>query len=112
LFENQDIKGKKLQRKHKGGRNMGYILPIHHEQYTQYANRTVPVKHQYQKFSSVMKTKIESKLNSPNTPFDFTSDYGVKMEKPAPKRKAYTREKAEEMFAQLTGKGRLINETI
>lgn len=91
---------------------MGYILPIHHEQYTQYANRTIPVKHQYQKFTKVMKPRIEGKLNNPDTPFEFTEERNRKVQKTTPKRTAYTREKVEEMFAQLTGKGRLVNEVI
>ncbi|MDQ0245262.1 hypothetical protein J2S09_002838 [Bacillus fengqiuensis] len=91
---------------------MGYILPIHHEQYTQYANRTVPVKHQYQKLTKVMKPRIEGKLNDPDTPFGSAEERGMKVQKTTSKRTAYTREKVEEMFAQLTGKGRLINEVI
>lgn len=91
---------------------MGYILPIHYEQYTQYANRMVPVKHQYQKLTKVTKPKIEGKSNNPDTPFDFTGESGMKVQKPAVKRNAYTGEKVEEVFAQLTGKGRLINEVI
>ncbi|HWO98450.1 MAG TPA: hypothetical protein VNM45_19385 [Bacillus sp. (in: firmicutes)] len=91
---------------------MGYILPIHHEQYTQYANRVIPVKHQYQKLTKVRKPKVEKKLNNPDKPFEFTKERDMVDRQAKARRSAYTREKVEEMFSQLTGKGRLINEVI
>ena len=91
---------------------MGYILPIRPEQYTQYANRTLPVKHQYQKLTKVIGPKIAADLEQPNQPFEFASKNERRMEKVAPKKKVYASEKVEEIFGQITGKGRLINEVI
>jgi hypothetical protein len=91
---------------------MGYILPIHPEQYTQYANRTIPVKHQYQKLAKVIGPKIEADLENPDQPFEFAQAKERRTDKVAAKKKIYAREKVEEIFGQITGKGRLINEVI
>lgn len=80
---------------------MGYIAPIHHEQYTQYANRILLRNNNYTTLQPVARSYMHSKAYTPH-------------ESPLENKKlSSTMDKdADNLITELTGKGRYINELI
>lgn len=74
---------------------MGYILPLQMDQYTQYVNRTTPVKQDYAKVAEVPTVSFDNRVKVMET-------YEMK------KKKKFS----EHFYNELTGKGAYINESI
>ncbi len=88
---------------------MGYILPINHDQYTQYANRTAANRQPDLTLSPVQRATLDTKLRNYGQgnleqykPVGFLYE-GTKVKKT---------KKFDEILAEMTGKGYKINESI
>ncbi|WP_070119715.1 hypothetical protein [Bacillus marinisedimentorum] len=88
---------------------MGYILPINHDQYTQYANRTTATRQTALTVSPVYRATLDTKLLNygqnnleRHKPVEFLYD----------KTKVKKSKKFNEILSELTGKGYKINESI
>ncbi|MBE4909445.1 hypothetical protein IMZ08_15440 [Bacillus luteolus] len=80
---------------------MGYIAPIHHEQYTQYANRLLLRNYNYTTIQPVARSFMHSKVYTPHeTPQEIK------------KQSSNVDKEANNLITELTGKGRFINELI
>ncbi|WP_102347293.1 hypothetical protein [Bacillus sp. Marseille-P3661] len=89
---------------------MGYILPLNHEQYTQYANRTIMKKHVRSfTLAPVYKVTLHTKMNNSAEPNEQN-------EKPKPVDERVLHEpkgkNADIYMADITGKGTLFNEVV
>lgn len=93
---------------------MGYILPINQTQYQQYAERELRTEQNPFRFMPV--DKVNNHLNT----FQFYEDprqsnpLNVKRNESSwnVQHKKYTREKAEQLYSELTGKGKKFNEVV
>lgn len=84
---------------------MGYILPIQHDAYTQYANRSVPVKRHYSHIlptGAIQPTNKDISEETKQNQHRFAAILEQKMK--AMKSNKYT--------ASFTGKGKHINEYV
>ncbi|QOR67650.1 hypothetical protein IM538_05780 [Cytobacillus suaedae] len=80
---------------------MGYIAPIHHEQYTQYANRLLLRNYNYTTLQPVARSYMHSKAYTPHeSPLDNK------------KQSSTMANEADTLITELTGKGQYINELI
>ncbi|WP_162595962.1 hypothetical protein [Bacillus sp. CGMCC 1.16541] len=91
---------------------MGYVLPVHNHQYTQYANRTIGTKHSYHQVEKVSKVGIDSRLKQPLHSSPLFQHREKSKRKVLPVRNVYGKTRVEGMLAELTGKGQLINESV
>ncbi len=82
---------------------MGYIVPINHEQYTQYANRQMPVKIDPIKLYPVKEATLKAKFE--NQRYELILNYGYVLKKSR-------KEDSQHMIATITGKGKFIDELI
>ncbi|MDF0727962.1 hypothetical protein PY093_14890 [Cytobacillus sp. S13-E01] len=80
---------------------MGYIAPVNHEQYTQYANRTIHRKYNYMKLAPVQRSFLSSHTNRPNE---------IVLE--SRKETANMTKEVDRVLTELTGKGLFVNELI
>ncbi|WP_026583745.1 hypothetical protein [Bacillus sp. J33] len=94
---------------------MGYILPVTHFQYNQYAERELGTK--YDPFRFVPVTKIAAQPNrkesfqkSPLNIQKKSAETSLNRRTEYPNR--ISRKKAEEVYEELTGKGRYFSECI
>ncbi|MGD6941387.1 hypothetical protein ACQCT6_05090 [Cytobacillus gottheilii] len=89
---------------------MGYILPINHTQYQQYAERDLKVKPDPFRFQRVEKVHNHLETFDENENLGrqevFSTSKNEKSKNPVP------HEKAERLYSELTGKGRFFNEVV
>ncbi|MCA1031135.1 hypothetical protein LCL95_08880 [Bacillus timonensis] len=81
---------------------MGYIMPVNHEQYTQYSNRLTPYKFDDLPVEKIKRLDIQSRLNGQNLFYD-----GVIQSKKQNKVHRHL-----QIEQKLTGKGRHFDEWI
>lgn len=94
---------------------MGYILPITHYQYTQYANRTIRTNDSPFVLLPVVKSSLEKKLhdNENRELLDFSNELKEKQTIDAlTKKSTHTDDSINYLLAEITGKGRHFNEFI
>ncbi|WP_017754671.1 hypothetical protein [Calidifontibacillus oryziterrae] len=97
---------------------MGYILPLNHEQYTQYANRTIRKDTSGFKLAPVQRVTIRTKLKGKTNYEDKYEEIkqlqdGNSKEIERVETTGFERDDLDEKdLAELTGKGTLFNEVI
>jgi hypothetical protein len=79
---------------------MGYIVPVNHEQYTQYANRLIPVKQDHLELTPIKRTSLASAF--------VKKEHYIASEKNSLKEN----KEMQKILSNLTGKGYVINEWI
>ncbi|PWW19163.1 hypothetical protein DFO73_12253 [Cytobacillus oceanisediminis] len=94
---------------------MGYILPLTHYQYNQYAEREIGNK--YDPFRFVPVTRIAAQSNSKDFRQELPLDIQKKLIKTNPNQRSEypnrkNRKTAEQTYGELTGKGRHFSECI
>ncbi|MFC4320605.1 hypothetical protein [Litchfieldia salsa] len=79
---------------------MGYIMPVNHDQYTQYANRQLPVKKDPLELTPIKKTTLTSAF--------VKKEHEYALEKQS----LNVKNQNNKLLSELTGKGHVINEWI
>lgn len=81
---------------------MGYIAPIHHEQYSQYANRLILREYNYTKLQPVARSYMHSKVFTPHD----------ELPRKAKRQSSKENKVLDKFLTEITGKGQYINELI
>ncbi|WP_080847082.1 hypothetical protein [Cytobacillus gottheilii] len=89
---------------------MGYILPINHTQYQQYAERDLKVKPDPFRFQRV--ERVHNHLETFNDNENLGRQEVVLTPKSEKSINPVPHEKVERLYSEITGKGRLFNEVV
>lgn len=92
---------------------VGYIAPVNHYQYAQYHNREIGLKYDpfkvipIERIQPIEKRTEVSGKEEASILFTFWGISGVNGEE-----KGYKRKRIEKVYSEMTGKGRLFNESV